>query len=206
MSEGDLEEYERNLHEKKLFSRHSLLVNSCSENTHDKPNNQYLITNNDYVAFFIPRLNFFLGKYLRYGGVYPDGVIRLFKKGKAHLPCKNVHEIMEVEGRVGWLQNPLKHIDSPTFKRYLERNSRYIDLLALELVQHEACSAQRPIQKRYTFYVTRIALFFDWMLIKPFSWFLMTTFRHKGILDGWQGVVFSFFSAFRSCRLLFRNP
>ena len=111
---------------------------------------------------------------------------------------------MEVEGKVGWLQNPLKHIDSPTFSRYLERNSRYIDLLAEELAKREACSANRSIQRRYTLHVTRILLFFDYMFLKPISWFLMTTFRHKGILDGWQGVVFSFFSALRFPRAYIR--
>ncbi len=221
MSEGELEEYEKNLLEKELFERHENIVISSQNGGLSRhlphqgspPNRRVhavgvpddstpvLPPNN---AFFIPRLNFFLGKYLRYGGVYPDGVIRLFKKGKAHLPCKDVHEIMEVEGKVGWLQNPLKHIDSPTFSRYLERNSRYIDLLAEELAKREACSANRSIQRRYTLHVTRILLFFDYMFLKPISWFLMTTFRHKGILDGWQGVVFSFFSALRFPRAYIR--
>ena len=186
MSEGELEEYEKNLPEKELFKRHEKIAALPS-----------VARNDNIVAFFIPRLNFFLGKYLRYGGVYPDGVIRLFKKGKAHLPCKDVHEIMEVEGRVGWLQNPLQHIDSPTFSRYLERNSRYIDLLTLELKD----KFQIPNPKSQ---IQKIILFFNYMFLKPLSWFFMTTFRHKGILDGWQGVVFSFFSALRFPRAYWR--
>ena len=83
----------------------------------------------EYVAFFIPRLNFFLGKYLRYGGVYPDGVIRLVKNGKAFFPAKSVHEQIVVDGKVGWLTQDLIHIDSPTFDRYLKKNSMYIDLI-----------------------------------------------------------------------------
>ncbi|MBI4973307.1 glycosyltransferase family 2 protein [Candidatus Roizmanbacteria bacterium] len=192
MSEGELEAYEKNLPEKELFERHENIVISSQNGglSHHLP------CQGSYNAFFIPRLNFFLGKYLRYGGVYPDGVIRLFKKGKAHLPCKDVHEIMEVEGRVGWLQNPLRHIDSPTFKRYLERNSRYITLMAEEL---RNCHPDRSGG------ISNIRLFFDYMFLKPFSWFFMTTFRHKGILDGWQGVVFSFFSALRFPRAYWRS-
>lgn len=203
MSEEELEEYEKNLSDKKLFERHENIIFSSQNGglSRHLPH-QEIKTPDDstpilltYNAFFIPRLNFFLGKYLRYGGVYPDGVIRLFKKGKAHLPCKDVHEIMEVEGRVGWLQNPLKHIDSPTFSRYLERNSRYIDLLAEELRSHSR-GGGNPVDD--------FKLFINYVFFKPLSWFLMTTFRHKGILDGWQGVVFSFFSALRFPRAYWR--
>src|SRR3970282_2930368 len=64
------------------------------------------------VAFFIPRRNYFLGKPLIHAGVYPDGQIRLVKKGKARLPGKSVHELMEVDGEVGWLFHDLEHHDS----------------------------------------------------------------------------------------------
>ena len=155
-----------------------------------------------FNAFFIPRLNFFLGGYLRYGGVYPDGVIRLIRKGKAHLPCKSVHELMEVEGKTGWLAHPLIHKDSPTFSRYLARNSRYIDQLVGEL--KTSCNLKLetfnlPNQKlQATSYKFQTAI--DWLIIKPISTFFSLLIRHKGILDGWRGVVFAFFSAIRFAR------
>lgn len=144
----------------------------------------------EYNAFFFPRLNFFLGKYLRYGGVYPDGVIRLFKKDKAFLPCKNVHEQLVVDGRVGWLDSDLLHMADPTFGRYLERNSRYIDLIAKELKTESI--GKNLIQS------------VNYFIFKPVWWFLLTQIRHKGILDGWQGIVFSFFSALRFPRAYWR--
>jgi len=230
MGERELEEYERNLTEKKLFDRHQALILFRHSDESRNPgvsgsrvgarddeqktwdDEKTLQDEKKINAFFIPRLNYFLGKYLRYGGVYPDGVIRLFKKGKAHLPCKDVHEVMEVDGQIGWLQNPLRHIDSPTFSRYLERNRRYIDLLAQELRNRHSDESRNPSisgsrvgarddkQKIWN----DIQLFFDYVLVKPISWFFMTTFRHKGILDGWQGVMFSFFSALRFPRAYFR--
>lgn len=181
MSESELEEYQNKLSGKDLFKRHQALV---------QPLLTYEVNAGPYNAFFIPRLNYFLGKYLRYGGVYPDGAIRLIRKGKAHLPCRDVHEIMEVEGKTGWLQHPLKHIDSPNFKRYLERNSRYIDRMVVDMKKLN--TKKNPYN------------FVDYIFLKPISWFLMTTFRHKGILDGWQGVVFSFFSALRFPRAYWR--
>jgi glycosyltransferase involved in cell wall biosynthesis len=182
MSERELEDYQQNLPDKKLFLRHQELLEQRDGAIGTKAG--------PYVAFFIPRLNYFLGKYLKYGGVYPDGVIRLLKKGKAYLPAKDVHEQMVVEGRVGWLQNPLYHKDSPTFKRYLQRNSRYIDLLASQFAEQKL-SQDLPTQLKY-------------MVIKPFTWLLMTQIRHKGILDGAQGFIFSLFSALRFPRAYLR--
>jgi len=182
MNEHEIEEYQEKLKNKKLFERHQRLLEERDGIIGKKEG--------EYVAFFVPRLNFFLGKYLRYGGVYPDGVIRLVKNGYAHFPAKSVHEQIAVGGRVGWLQNDLIHIADPTFKRYLQRNSRYIDFIAKELKEEKV--GKNPFQ------------FINYVLIKPFSWFFLTLLRHKGLLDGFQGIIFSFFSSLRFSRAYWR--
>lgn len=182
MNDEEIEKYQQNLSQRKLFLRHQNLVEE-----RDGHIGSY---GGPYNAFFIPRLNYFLGKYLKYGGVYPDGVIRLIKRGKAKFPCKSVHEQIAVEGKVGWLQNNLLHIADPIFERYLKRNSRYIDLIAQEL---------KEVKKG-----KNLQQFINYMIIKPIWWFLITQIRHKGILDGFQGVIFSFFSALRFPRAYWR--
>ncbi len=205
MSEKEIEEYQKNLRERELFMRHQRLTNpkfeiSSSKQILNSNNQSYKrlgLINSDlfgtcdlgFSAFYIPRRNFFLGRYLRYGGVYPDGVIRLVKKGKARFPCKDVHELMEVDGLVGWLKNPLLHYDSPTFKRYLQRNNRYIDLMVDEMKKNK---------------VKKTVTLLPCYLGQCLGWFFSTTIIHKGILDGWQGVVFSFFSALRFPRAYWR--
>jgi glycosyltransferase involved in cell wall biosynthesis len=174
LSEKELDEYEKGLPERQLFLRHQRLL---------EQRDGKIGTDGPYIAFFIPRLNYFLGKYLHFGGVYPDGVIRLLKKGKAYLPAKDVHEQMVVNGRVGWLQNPLYHKDSPTFKRYLQRNNRYIRLMAKEFEESKL---------NVNFFNSLKYLF-----ALPTWWFFLTFFRHKGFLDSWQGFVFSLFSSLR---------
>lgn len=174
LTEEELEKYQAKLPDHKLFKKHQKLL----EHRDGKIGKQ-----GPYVAFFIPRLNYFLGKYLRYGGVYPDGVIRLVKKSKAHFPCVSVHEQIAVNGKVGWLQNPLYHIDSPTFKRYLQRNQRYINLMSQEL--KSANLKPNAINS------------IKYLLILPLHWFILTFIRHKGFLDSWQGFVFSLFSSLR---------
>lgn len=182
MNNRELEEYEINLPKSRLFIRHQQLV--------EKRDGKIGSASDEYAAFFVPRLNYFLGKYLKYGGVYPDGVIRLVKRGKARFPCKSVHEQIVIDGKVGWLQNDLIHMADPTFKRYLQRNSRYIDLITLEL-------RDKNLPKNWQ---NAVSYFF----LKPIHWFLLTQIRHKGILDGYQGIIFSFFSALRFPRAYWR--
>ena len=182
MTDDEIDIYQDNLPQKKLFLRHQKLVEERDG----------LIGENggEYSAFYIPRLNYFLGKYLKYGGVYPDGVIRLIKKGKASFPCKSVHEQIAIEGKVGWLNSDLIHMADPTFKRYLQRNNRYINLITTEL--------------RETHLPKNLWSSLLYFVVKPIHWFLLTLIRHKGILDGYQGIIFSFFSALRFPRAYWR--
>ncbi len=182
MSEDELEIYQTNLPDRKLFQKHQKIIFARDGRVGD--------VTGDYNAFFIPRRNLFLGKYLKFGGTYPDPAIRLIRKGKAYLPSKDVHEQMAVEGRVGWLENYMLHNDSPTFSRYLKRNSRYINLMA----------DQMRSEKLRVNLITGV----DYLLIKPLRWFLLTQIRHKGILDGFPGIIFSFFSALRFPRAYLR--
>jgi glycosyltransferase involved in cell wall biosynthesis len=175
MNDDEITQYQETLQKRKLFIRHQELL--------EKRDGKIGTHHGHYAAFFLPRLNYFLGHYMRYGGVYPDGVIRLIRKGKAYLPAKSVHEQMVVDGRVGWLQNDLYHVDSPTFNRYLQRNNRYTDLLAAELEKQQ--SNKNPITP------------IKQLVLLPMWWFALTYLRHKGFKDGWPGFVFSFFSSLR---------
>ena len=62
----------------------------------------------------MPRKNFYFGKWLKYGGKYPDRQLRLFKRGKAKFPCVNVHEKIAVDGKIGGLKSPLLHFTYQT--------------------------------------------------------------------------------------------
>lgn len=132
------------------------------------------------VALFLPRRNYFLGQPMHHTGVYPDGIIRLFQKQFAHLPAKHVHEQYEVDGRVGWLNQPLDHYDSPTFDRYLTRNSRYASLFAGELAEQKI--------------LLSFSSAFKYMFQRPLGIFLNLYFRHRGYKDGFPGLVFSLYS------------
>lgn len=135
----------------------------------------------DVNGYWIPRKNYFLGRFLLKGGQYPDYTLRLYRKGKGKLPQKDVHEQALVEGKVGYLHHPLEHYADPTLSRYLLRWNRYTNLLAKQLQEQHVGLLQLP----------------TYMILKPIWWFVWTYGRHKGFMDSWQGFVFAFFSALR---------
>lgn len=139
--------------------------------------------NNANNGYWIPRKNWFLGRYLMKGGVYPDYTLRLYRKGKGKLPQKDVHEQAVVEGNVGFLKQPLDHLADPDFGRYIHRWKRYTSFIAQQYKE------QHLHRDLFTS--------FYYLVIKPIYWFVLVYGRHKGFMDGWQGFVFAFFSALR---------
>jgi glycosyltransferase involved in cell wall biosynthesis len=134
------------------------------------------IQNTEFNGFWIKRQNFFLGKFLTKGGVYPDPTLRLYRRGKGRLPCVDVHEQAKVDGQTGKLQNDLLHYADPTFERFLFRNNRYSSLLATQI--------HHPY-------------LIDYFFFKPIITFFSLYFRHRGYVDGFPGFVFAFYSALR---------
>ena len=141
------------------------------------------IGNSDVVGYWIPRKNWFLGRFLTKGGQYPDYTLRLYRKGKGRLPQKSVHEQAVVEGKTEYLKNPLIHVADLNFSRYLLRFDRYTNLIEAELEEKKIGFGFIPLVK-YLFFL-------------PATWFFLTYIRHKGFMDSWQGFVFSFFSSLR---------
>lgn len=134
-------------------------------------------SNPEENGFWIPRLNYFLGKFLKKGGVYPDYTLRLYRRGKGNLPAKDVHEQAVVQGRVGYLKHDLLHYSNPTFSDYLEKRfNRYTDIMARNL----SGGFFRNV--------------FWEPIFNPNQGFFSIYFRHLGFLDGFPGFVWALFS------------
>jgi glycosyltransferase involved in cell wall biosynthesis len=147
------------------------------------------LTDSTFVAYSIPRKNWFLTGFLMKGGQYPDYTIRLYKNGYVRFPCKDVHENVELinlppttyplQPKIGFLKNPLLHYADPDFSRYLMRWDRYTTA--------EVERMPKDLKLNW----------FNYMIWKPKVTFFMMYFRHKGFMDGFPGFVFSLFSAIR---------
>lgn len=138
-------------------------------------------------GYWIPRKNWFLGRFLLKGGQYPDYAMRFYKRGKGKLPQKDVHEQAEITGEVGFLKNPLLHYPYKNFISYIKKWNRYNKILAMQI-------KERMEKKNF---ILKILIIINYLTIKPLYWFLVTYIRHKGFMDGYQGFVFSLFSSLR---------
>ncbi len=139
--------------------------------------------NSEFVAFNLPRKNFFLTRFLKKGGQYPDYTIRLYRRGKVYFPCETVHEnvkLVNKEDKIGFLKSPLYHYADPSFSRYLMRWDRYTSL-DTDLILKEG--------KKISF--------FNYFVVKPLLNFFSIYVRHKGFYDGFAGFVFALFSSIR---------
>ncbi|MEH2234638.1 MAG: glycosyltransferase family 2 protein [Nostoc sp.] len=94
------------------------------------------IQNDEYTGYYLNRRVFFLGKWIRYGGKYPDWNLRLFQHKKGRYENLNtedipntgdneVHEHVVLQGKVGYLKNDMLHEDFRDLYHWLERHNRY---------------------------------------------------------------------------------
>lgn len=129
----------------------------------------------DKVAgYYIARRNFFLGRWIRHGGFYPDRKLRLFRRGKGEFAERAVHETMRVNGPTGILDGDLIHQAYPTLTGYIETMNRYSSLGAEVAVEKGHTSRSSVAFLINTYY--RPALNLAWNYI----------FR-GGFLDGREG-------------------
>jgi len=132
----------------------------------------------DYVV--IPRKNILFGKWIKHSLWWPDYNVRLFKKGKVIWSDK-IHSIPETRGEGIDLEakeeNGLIHYNYSSISQYLERNNRYSEVAATELVAEGYQFSLEDLVK------------------KPTNEFLSRYFAGEGYKDGIHGLVLAFLQA-----------
>ncbi len=136
----------------------------------------------EYNGYYIPRKNYYFGKWLKYGGNYPDFQLRLFRKGKGKFPEKHVHERIELDGKTGKMLNPIEHHPYKTVGQYLEKFQFYTDFEANYLFNNG--------------YKTGVGPAFNWMIWKPVTRFIRRYFLKLGMLHGIEGLAASAFDSY----------
>jgi glycosyltransferase involved in cell wall biosynthesis len=77
------------------------------------------------VAYKLPRLSSYCGKFIHHAGWQPDYVLRLFKRGSAKFSNDLVHERVVTEQQVLALQNHLLHYSYLNFSQVLSKVDAY---------------------------------------------------------------------------------
>jgi glycosyltransferase involved in cell wall biosynthesis len=140
---------------------------------------QKIVRSDDSLdGYFIPRRSYFLGRWMKHGGWYPDFVLRLFRKDKGDFTSKLVHEEVTVKGRTCRLKNDLLHYTDPDYDHYLEKLNRYTSMDALQ--QYQKGKAGSIVN----------------LLIRPAAAFFKAYLIKRGFLDGLPGLILAVSSAF----------
>ena len=128
-------------------------------------------------GYRIPRKNYFLGRWIKYCGWYPDYTLRLFKR-KDNRYSGLVHEGLELSGKVKELDNPLLHYTYRNLEHYLAKINHYTTLDA---------------QKKYQAGKKKGLLY---ILLRTVLEFIKKYFLKKGFLLGAQGLILSVLSSY----------
>lgn len=131
----------------------------------------------DAAAFAIPRRAYFLGRWIRHAGWWPDYQTRLFRRGRAWFNDRPVHEGLEADGPVVRLRHPLDHDTYDSVAQYLDKMNRYSTLA----VSGMSLRKRRTWRRRLLFAPPLVFL-------KMYAWKL-------GFLDGGPGFVLCALSA-----------
>jgi glycosyltransferase involved in cell wall biosynthesis len=132
-------------------------------------------------GYRIPRKTFFLGRWIRHGGWYPDYNLRLFRKGKGRFDERMVHEAVRVEGTIGRTRHAIEHYAYPDLESYLSTINKYSSLAVRVM-------AQKKIDPFKTSWIN--------ILFRPMFTFLLKYFFRLGFLDGKHGLVLNLFHAY----------
>ncbi len=124
-------------------------------------------------GLWIARKNFFLGRWIRHGGFFPDPKLRFFRRGAGRFEDRAVHETLQVDGRSGTVRyGTLLHHAYPTLSSYIDHMNRYSSL-----------GAQMVAEKgRQRFAVIDIVL-------RPAATFVYNYIFRLGFLDGREGLL-----------------
>lgn len=132
----------------------------------------------DISAYYFYRKFMYKNKPLHFSGWQTDKNFRLFKKSKcSYINERLVHETLQVNGKIGILQNKLIHYSFDEFSKYKSKMISYGKLRAKELYLKG---------KKYNLLIH---------IFKPLYKFLYDYIIRLGFLDGKKGIVICYLNA-----------
>lgn len=125
-------------------------------------------------AYFVPRRNYFLGRWILHSGWYPDyRQPQLFRKSRMRYREELVHEGFDLEGRAGYLTSHVLQYPFRDLDHYLAKMDRYTDLMAWRMVEQG---------RRFRTHQ---------LVTHPCFTFLKMYLGQAGFLDGMPGLILS---------------
>ncbi len=127
-------------------------------------------------AWYVPRKNWFMGRWIKHCGWYPDyRQPQLFRKGALVFDeSDEVHEGFEIHGSVGHMQQPIWQFPFRDLSQIQAKGMRYSSLGAIKLERKEIPAGMGKA------------------LLRGLWAFIRIYILKLGFLDGWAGFVIAF--------------
>jgi glycosyltransferase involved in cell wall biosynthesis len=132
----------------------------------------------DVAGFSLPRISWYLNKWIKHGGWYPDRKVRLVRRDRGKWVGDGIHERLEVDGEIKSLNHPILHYVYRDISDQVATMNRFSTVTA----EHR----KKPASKLYLF----------WGLAHAVGKFLECAVWKLGLLDGAAGFVIAVNSAF----------
>ncbi len=120
-------------------------------------------------GYKIPRVAFFMGRWIRHGDWYPDYQLRLFDRMCGKWEGGRVHESVRTSGKPEFLHGEIYHFTYRSLSDYLRRLETYSNLAAFDYQQRGKSATLRTL------------------LANPFAVFIKAYLLKRGFLDGTPG-------------------
>jgi len=121
-------------------------------------------------AYAVNRRTYYLGRFVRFGGWYPDRKVRLFRRDSATFDGRLVHEGLRVAGSVGRLRGDLLHYSYRDLSHHIRKTHEMARLWA----------AQEGERRRVGFLE---------LVVHPVAKVIKSYLFKGGFLEGWRGLV-----------------
>lgn len=127
-------------------------------------------------AWYVPRKNWFMGRWIRHCGWYPDyRQPQLFRRGALSFEqADQVHERYHVHGSIGHMQTPIWQFPFRNLEQVLHKTNRY-STLGVDRLESRGVRAGM-----------------DKALLRGLWSFFRIYILKRGFLDGWAGFVIAF--------------
>jgi glycosyltransferase involved in cell wall biosynthesis len=130
------------------------------------------------AGYRVPRLSYYLGRWIRSTDWYPDYQLRLYDRRRAQWEGRYVHESVRASGPVGQLSADLLHLTYRDVSHHLQTIDRYTTLAARQMFEDGRRASPRHF------------------LLNPAAAFLRNYLARGGFRDGRAGLVVSLLNSY----------
>lgn len=157
----------------------------------------------DVSGFLMPRRIDFLGKHIRYGGVYPTYHCRLYRKGSGRCEEREYDQHFLVQGKTETIGGDLIEVTATSLFLWTARHNRWAQMEARSHAKGEDFQKNKivnpglfrsPIERRRWFKESLYEK--SPLFIRSFFYFFQRYVLRGGFLDGTKGLIYHFLHGF----------